>query len=168
MKKGLESVTRASSRSASKPLFQFASQTRTALPSGLPLGCRVRWFPPFRCGETSGVFPQEKRRSPAGATMQAIQAGRSRSTGSRPRSGQEKRQKFEGRACSHIRIFCLFSYSLPKQVNPKTGFRGGSRGAFTLKAAPRTSPHPPPCKKARKENSFRAPCVVNYSAAIFL
>ena len=34
-------------------LFQFASQTRTALPSGLPLGWLVRWGPPFCCGKTS-------------------------------------------------------------------------------------------------------------------
>ena len=37
-------------------LFQFASQTRTALPSGLPLGWLVRFVTPFRCGETSGKY----------------------------------------------------------------------------------------------------------------
>ena len=35
-------------------LFRFALQTRTALPSGLPLGWVARLLSPFRCGETSG------------------------------------------------------------------------------------------------------------------
>jgi len=43
MKKGLESDAKASKLSHRfQPLFQFASQTRTALPSGLPLRCVVR------------------------------------------------------------------------------------------------------------------------------
>ena len=36
-------------------LFQFASQTRTALPSGLPLGGLVRYFRRFAAAKRAGV-----------------------------------------------------------------------------------------------------------------
>ena len=51
MKKGLESFGKASFPHASKPLFQFASQTRGAALRGLPLWYGVRLVRRFFCGK---------------------------------------------------------------------------------------------------------------------
>ena len=54
MKKGLKLGCESKLSHRSQALFQFALQTRTAAPSGLPLGWVVRCRTPFCCGKTSG------------------------------------------------------------------------------------------------------------------
>ena len=62
LKKGLESAVRASSPPASKPLFQFASQTRGAVLRGLPLWCLVHLCRRFFCGKNEREDTPLRRR----------------------------------------------------------------------------------------------------------
>ncbi|MBQ1946704.1 MAG: hypothetical protein II343_07210, partial [Clostridia bacterium] len=78
MKKGLEIDLRASSRSASKPLFQFAEANSdgAAVRTAAWLGCAL--LSPFRCGETSGKrarFPAGKTAHPHGRNHPTMTAG---------------------------------------------------------------------------------------------
>ena len=142
-------------------LFQFASQTRTAMPSGLPLGGLVRFVTPFCCGKTSGeraaardrerrirrcggytsssyrsVFPQEKRRSPAGDTTQAIGRPVTQSViASAKRTEKEsENQRIELNRIPEIHS--LFHIACRNKPTKKLPFEVSSRGGFGLQSRP--------------------------------
>ena len=145
-------------------LFRFAAQTRTALPSGLPLGWLVRCFRRFAAAKRAGrraatrvicvllprrsatsrsFFPKEKRRIPAGTTIQ--QEGQA-DHAKRDRARETRRKRVGTMMCKlacNISVSDSFSYSLPKQANLRLPFGVSSRGGFGLQSRPlERSPHP--------------------------
>ena len=151
VKKGLEADLRASSRSSSKPLFQFAAQTRTALPSGLPLGCYVREDRRFAAVKRAGLgrcltgvrpalqreparfFRRKNGGTPAGGTTQPSPAGRGRVSGRSLRSRQKKSLKPRGELARTFGFRLFFIKACPT-THPKAGFRESSREAFAVKS----------------------------------
>ena len=80
--------------------------------------------------------------TPAGATTQAMGQADPAPRDRVREADKKKGSDSEGKACFSIRCSKPFFVWPAQASQPNAGFRGCSRGAFTLKAAPRTSPPP--------------------------
>ena len=151
MKKGLESDLRASSRSASSPFFSLLRKPGRRCRPDCRLVNLCEGYRRFAAAKRAeGALCGARRRSPlvfpAGKT--AFSRGRSHaSSQGRPvphrgiASAKRTRKKTEVRGASSLAHSNLLPFFVwPAQTShPNAGFQGCSRGAFTLKAAPRTS-----------------------------
>ena len=116
-------------------LFQFAAQTRSAQPNGLPLGWVARYCRRFsaekRAGkgmtplrDTSLVSPQRNGALPRTLPSNSV-AGRSRQRDRARETAQKKRAGIGGKVYFHNRFPTLFFVYLPQlSRRQNAGFRG--------------------------------------------
>ena len=106
-------------------LFQFASQTRTALPSGLPLWGLWRCFRRFAVAKRAGALQRSAER------VILVPIPR---RSANPARFFRRKNGAPPRAVSHNRICHLFSLSLPKQANQRLVFGWVLGRSFCLKS----------------------------------